>query len=298
METGNDETNCQRNCGSVCCYVDDSTFTISGKDPEILSLVLSRKYQRLSNFFGSNGLVINDSKTQLIIAGPRKQAYLRERIIVNTGSTNITPVENARLLGLEIHQSLKWKEHLQNNQNSMTSSLAKRINAFKRIANNASFKTRLNVANACFMSTVTYMIVVWGGTESYLIKSIQVMQNRVARYVTKLSWFTPTRTLLKQCNWMSIKQLIFFHTVIQLWKVRKAAIPVGLNAYFTQAQTRSGLTGTLAIPQFNSSLARKSFLVRAPLSWNMIPSELRSIQEIRPFKSKLRAWIMENIECD
>ena len=107
METGNYETICQRNCGSVCCYVDHSTFTIAGQDSEILSLVLSRKYQRLSNFFGSNGLVINDSKTQLIIAGPRKQAYLRERIIVNTGSTNITPVENARLLALEIHQSLK-----------------------------------------------------------------------------------------------------------------------------------------------------------------------------------------------
>ena len=53
---------------------------------------------------------------------------------MNTGKVTINPVETEKLLGL------------------------------KRLAVNASFKTRLVVANSCFMSIIIYMVSVWGGT--------------------------------------------------------------------------------------------------------------------------------------
>ena len=71
------------------------------------------------------------------------------------------------------------------------------------------------------MYIIAYTISVWGGTEAYVIRAVQVMQNKVARSITKLSWFTPTNRLLLQCNWLSIKQQIFYHTVLQVWKVHK-----------------------------------------------------------------------------
>ena len=59
------------------------------------------------------------------------------------------------------------------------------------LSRNASFKTRLMVANATIMSIFTYMMPVWGGTEDYMIQAAQVLQNKAARTVTKLSWFNP-----------------------------------------------------------------------------------------------------------
>ena len=59
------------------------------------------------------------------------------------------------------------------------------LNALKQVSRNSSFKTRLMVANACFMSIITYMVAVWGGTEEYVIRAVQVMQNKAARCVTK-----------------------------------------------------------------------------------------------------------------
>ena len=110
------------------------------------------------------------------------------------------------------------------------------------------------------MSALSYMIVVWGGTEGYLMKTLQVIQNKAARQVTKLSWFTPTRLLLHQCNWLSIKQLVVFHTVIQVWKIRQSSVPAGLNNRLQQLRTRSGMKGYLAIPHMESCLGKKSFL--------------------------------------
>ena len=94
---------------------------------------------------------------------------------------------------------------------------------------NTTFRTRLMAANAAFMSVIIYLIPLWGGTEQYLLKGLQVLQNRAARCVTKQSWYTPTRQLLNQCNWMSVHQLIQYHSILQTHKVLKAQTPLYLS---------------------------------------------------------------------
>ena len=119
---------------------------------------------------------------------------------IETGTVTITPVTSEKLLGLHVHESLKFAEHCRDNENSLFKRIIPRVNALKKLSVKASFKTRLMVANATIMSIMVYMIPVWGGTEESIIKAAQVIQNRVARIVTKLSWFTPHRILLKQTN--------------------------------------------------------------------------------------------------
>ena len=104
--------------------------------------------------------------------------------------------------------------------------------ALKKISKSASFKTRLMVANSTIMSQLTYMIPVWGGTESYLIEGAQVVQNNAARIVTKLGWYTSQQSLLRQTNWLSVRQMIFFHTVLQVWREKKFEKPVRKNHRF------------------------------------------------------------------
>ena len=62
-----------------------------------------------------------------------------------------------------------------------------------------------------------------------VVRTVQIMQNKAARCVTKQSWFTPTQRLLLQCNWLSIKQLIFLHTALQIWRVRTTKIPAYID---------------------------------------------------------------------
>ena len=75
------------------------------------------------------------------------------------------------------------------------------------------------INNGIFMSKLAYLIQLWGGTSGFLLKALQFTQNRAARGVTKSSWFTPTRILMRQCNWQSVKQLVFYHTILTTHKV-------------------------------------------------------------------------------
>ena len=285
-------------CGALCCYVDDSTYTYSCNNVEEMKGKLAYQYRQLSAYFRDNRLVINDSKTQLVIVGPRKHQHMRNEVFVDTGSVLVHPKESGRLLGVNIHQSLKWKYHVMEADTSVLKCLTSRLNSLKSKAANASFKSRLLLANAYFMSSLIYTISVWGGAEKYLVKAIQVLQNKAARYVSKQHWFTPTKTLLTHCGWLSVKQMIMYHRVLQIWKMIYLKQPEALASRLQLSNTRSRIDLALALPDATTQLRRKSFYSSACHSWNLLPTDIRKSCSQDTFKKKVKKWISINVDIE
>ena len=136
------------------------------------------------------------------------------------------------------------------------------------------------------------MVAVWGGTETCIIKAVQLMQNRAARSITKLGWFTPIKTLLDQCNWLSINQLIFYHTAIQVWKVKASECPVYINSKYNPSSTRSSIQGTLLVPVVEKSTSSKSFIVRSASKWNHLPQDMRNSKDLSNLKSNIEKKVL------
>ena len=86
------------------------------------------------------------------------------------GNFTINQTETGKLLGGYVHQSLKWNQHLTNNNASLTAQLSRRIDGLKKLTSNASFSTRAMVANG----------VVQSGATGYLLKALQVQQLNAA----------------------------------------------------------------------------------------------------------------------
>ena len=114
----------------------------------------------------------------------------------------------------------------------MVKQLTNRIYGLLKVSQNATMATRLMVANGIFVSKLCYLIQVWGGSDSYLLERLQVLQNRAARAVTGKSWFTSTGRLLKECKWLSIRQLVFYQTVLGVHKIMRARKPEYLSKKF------------------------------------------------------------------
>ena len=156
-------------------YVDDATYTYASDDPHELSDVLSKKYKCIAEYMSANKLVINADKTHLLVMGTPAMGALRQEVQLMAGQHVIFPTPTEKLLGCNIHETMKWAEHLQHNEQSLTRQLTSRVNAISKLAVNATFKTRLMAANGAFMSLLLYLIPLWGGTEGYLLKGLQVL---------------------------------------------------------------------------------------------------------------------------
>ena len=144
----------------------------------------------------------------------------------------------------------------------------------------------------------------WGGCEEYLLNSLQVLQNRAARTVTRKFWFTPTRILLADCAWLSVRQLIVYHSVLSAHKTVTSGKPLYMHNAMSTAhplRTRQATGGQIRLGQnFDSKqgLLHDSFRYRAAKDYNNIPVTMRSIRYLPSFKKKLKQWVRSNIPID
>ena len=53
--------------GQICCFADDSTYSIGDKDQRKLSIKLKDAYNAMSNFMTNNKLKLNDDKTHFLV---------------------------------------------------------------------------------------------------------------------------------------------------------------------------------------------------------------------------------------
>ena len=104
---------------------------------------------------------------------------------VTTGSERSTTSEVEKLIGIQIHQNLKWGNTIMTNKKSLIKALTTRCNAPTLVCRLTDFITRRMIANGIFNSKICYCLAVFGGTEDYLIKAPQKIQTRAARTVRR-----------------------------------------------------------------------------------------------------------------
>ena len=288
-------------CGSTVCYVDDCTFSHGNKDPQELSEELNVQYKRISEYMTANKLVINDDKTQLVVVAHRNASQSRNQVSLQAGQHLITPSSTAKLLGGIVSQDAKWTQHILGHGQSLISQLTRRINGLCLISSSTDFSTRLMVANGIFSSKLCYLIQLWGGCQDYLMRALQVVQTRAARTVCQQPWFTPTRTLLTRCKWLSVRQLVFYQTAIMAHKVKKTGLPAYLARKMRgdfPYRTRQATTGAIRFSEeffSRKALNHNSFRYRATVGYNRIPGEIREARSLQAFKTKLKSWVKTNI---
>ena len=291
-------------CGTICCFADDTTFSCGDTTTEHLSDKVSEKFKNISDFLTSSGLKLNEEKTHLLLLSSSQRRKINNpQISLATPNTMIQSTSAEQLLGCTIHQDLKWSDYVLNGGNSLVKNLSKRINALKMISPVANFKTRKMVAEGIFMSKLIYLIQVWGGCEAYLLKVLQSLQNKAARSVTKLGWNVSTEMLLGQCGWLSVKQLVFYHSVSLVHNVLMTGVPEYIYELYQEENSQQHNTRLAEkshvrlkdtrVPK--TELALKSFKWRALQQYNELPLEVRTLNQKENFKYSAKKWISANV---
>ena len=174
-----------------------------------------------------------------------------------------------------------------------------KINALRRISHNLDFKTRKTVANSIVNSRFVYIVQLYGSAPDYLLKMLQIQQNKAARIVTRQHFLTETTELLKQTGWLSIRQLFVYHSLLLTFKVMNTGSPCYIQQKISHSfpyQTRQATGGCISVTETpKSDCRRRSFIHSSIRYWNLLPGALRSKENIQEFKTELRKWTVTTI---
>ena len=106
--------------------------------------------------------------------------------------------------------------------------------------------------------------------------------------------------LLRHCGWLSVRQLVFYHSVIQIFKTLLTTSPKYIYNKLSNEfpyNTRLAQSDSVRMgDEFKSKLGltEKSFMNRGTVSFNSLPVDLRKLRNIETFKKELKGWVLKN----
>ena len=277
-------------------YADDSQLYVTFKTSSQMDMISNQSallacVNEMDSWMVANKLKRNCDKLELIIfSSPYKERpdltslTIREEVI-NTSC-------KVRNIGVVFDESLSMAPQFA----QLCKSSFYHLRKIARIRSYLTPETAKLLLHAFVTSKLDYCNSLLYGVPKYQILRLQRIQNVAARLVTATSRYDHISPVLKQLHWLPVAQRIKFKILLLTYKALKDCAPSYikdlLQPYVPTRCLRSASHNLLKKPRYNlQSFGARAFSVAAPTLWNSLPLELRNVDSINVFKSKLKALL-------
>ena len=257
---------------------------------------LNEHLDKIDDFLSNNRLSMNRTKTTINeIMIKQKRARLSGQpptltTIDNKGELKIITVDKSTsLLGGNIGDNLSWNQHLETGEKAALPKIRKQLEALKLLSQQLPFKSRLNLANGLLISKICYLLPVWGGAPPpSILRKVQIVMNKVARFIMKANKWTKIITLMEHCNWLLNGELADYMSLIAMWNYVYNNSPESLADSITIDDRKLLTTNPPRLQTISSGFRHRTIAV-----WNTLPETIRENSSRKSFKKQTRQWIVE-----
>ena len=229
-----------------------------------------------------NQFKLNAEKTHLMVVGTEAKLRRKKEIQVRMDEVELMETADGQetLLGVVIQNNFKWTSQIE----KLCSKLKQRLLGLEKLRRIMNTSTKSSVIQGVFQSVLCYCLPLFGGCSQFELDMLQSLQNRAARIALNFPARSNRDLMFSKLGWMTVRQLIAYHTIISIFKIRKSAAPEYLYQIFRQENHN----GHIIMKNVKLQLYRSSFVFRGALLWNCIPRSLREELRSHSFKKNAR----------
>ena len=99
--------------------------------------------------------------------------------------------------------------------------------------------------------------------------------------------------MLNELKLLSVNQLISYHTLIMVFRIRQSKEP----EHLANCLLRDSRQGRIMLDNVRHESYRQSFIYRGATLWNQVPSRVRNVESLSSFKKLIKPWILDNVEA-
>ena len=213
-------------------YADDSQIGIVGPRNQLKEMQksLEKVLDTMTVRFQQNGMLVNASKTELIVCGDRRQlARLEVYPTINFMGEVLQCQKAVQNLGVTMDCSLAWEQHVKKLADRCFGILVALLHAKQVLP----VETLPRLIDAMVFSHVRYCIQVYGGTSVGNISKIKKIFNFAARVISGRKKYDHITDLLKQYEWLDATQFIAYSDMCMLHKIVNSGQPSPLASQFS-----------------------------------------------------------------
>ena len=274
-------------------YADDTTLYCEIKNESEVAEI-ERSLVIISNWFSSMGLMLNESKSQVInLATSKSKGLTNGSILIGNSTVKLMKsTENSvKSLGCLIDRSLSLKKQIDSVCGASYHSLRKLYS----IRFYLDFENRNMLARMLVLSRLDYCNSLYSSLPNYLLYKLQKVQNSACRFVFGLKKSTSITPYLHDLHWLPIKSRVIFKvlTIVHKCIFNPQIVPSYLSKYFSLQKSSSRFserTMVIKKPLVNTNYGKRTFRFAAAHHWNSLPCNLKLPNETE-FRKQLKTYL-------
>jgi hypothetical protein len=278
-------------------YADDTQLYVSFdvSDPSSMDSAKARVLDcvaEIGSWMTLNKLKLNTDKTEIIVL---TSAFNREHLSVGdllVGGANVRPSNCVRNLGVLFDSHLSMDKHI----TKVCSTAFYHLRNISRIRNVLTTEAAISLTHAFITSRIDFCNSLLSGVPKASIAKLQRVQNMAAKMITKTRKYDHVTPILKSLHWLPVEYRIKFKVLLLTFRILHGLAPNYLadlmSARAPGRQLRSSNITILDVPRTNlKSAGDRSFSHQSSVLWNQLPSDIRAIQKLSTFKTKLKTHL-------
>ncbi|MCU7800963.1 MAG: reverse transcriptase family protein [gamma proteobacterium symbiont of Lucinoma myriamae] len=279
----------------VDVYADDTTMHAASKNYKTVENKLQVGANGFKNWCRTNKMYIHLQKTMQMTIGTRRNLTRTEQIKVYLDNDLIQTVNDQKLLGVIIDNSLSWDKQI----DVVCLNITRRITLLKLLSKYIDKSNMIKYYNSYILPILDYGCMIWGRCTLANTNRLLKLQKRAARIILKADIMTPSQTMFNELQWLPFPARLQFHTCSMVYKALNDLAPDYIRDLFTktsEAHTRnlrSVDNELLRVPNSKTTSFENSFTVSAAKQWNEIPFDIRTVSSLQSFKNALKTYLLK-----
>ena len=261
--------------GHVTMYADDTSSSTCIKSVNDIVSKVVPDMQNIIDRLKANRLSLHAAKTEFMLSGTAaKVLKFGGLLAIRIDSYTIKRVHMAKYLGIIIDDKMSWKDHT----DYISIKIKQNIDMMKRVRRDVPTEYLISFYRTLVEPYIRYCNTTWGRCNTSLLDNLQTLQNRAARVIANVKYEnTDHAKLLKDLDWLNVRELIEFDTTSLVYKVENDLAPTHMKEMFVQTSdlhtysTRSATSGGFHPPHRKLNIGKASFSYRGAHFWNQLP---------------------------
>jgi hypothetical protein len=234
-------------------FADDTICLGSGKNLDDLTAYVNSELKKVANWFRSNKMAVNTSKTKFIVFRTRgKRIDPREcKLLFNTNEIGkiedpnrifeIKRIHNEgdeksyKALGILLDEYLSFDEHISH----LCAKISKSLYCINRLKNFVTKKSLKMLYDAMIHSHIVYCINVYGCANSTSLRRLIIKQKEAVRTISNVGYREHTSPLFKQLKILPIEKLIKFANLKFMHNFAHGRLPLSFTDMWTTNRNRN-----------------------------------------------------------
>ena len=271
------------------CFADDTKLISEIVGLECTKL-LQKDLYKVINWSTANNMELHENKFQLLSYTLNSSFLLRQLPFYPENYEYETPKghiielkDTVKDLGVLVSSNRKWSAHIEHTVQSAQKMASWVLSAFR----DRSSALMLTLFTTMVRSKLEYCCPVWNPVK---IADIQKLENVQRSFIRKIAGLKDMNywDRLNKLKLLSLQRRRERYCIIQVWKIINNHAPNDVKMQFTR-HNRRGIKAKIPLLKANAQQSvrsdyNSSFAVRAAQLWNILPSEINTLDSLDSFK--------------